>query len=145
MSGAECVVYVYFSHGSKLFGKSGVVLFLFGVETNVFEKHSLAGLKCRCLCLCVGTDNVACKLNVLAEQLGKSLCYGSKRILHVEFALGSAHVGAEDNCGFMVEQVFYSGKRADDSLIVRYNAVLHRYVEIASDKNLLACNINVFN
>ena len=47
VSGAESVVTVDVGKGCKLFCKLGIVLFLFGVETDVFDEHGLSVFKAR--------------------------------------------------------------------------------------------------
>ena len=54
-------------------------------------------------------------------------------------------MGAKDNLSTVIEKVLDCGESADNSLIACDNAILKGNVKIASYKNFLACNANVFN
>ncbi len=67
--GAECIIYVNFCHGSELFGKSGIILFFFLVEADIFKQHDFARLECSSECLCGFANDVIRQLDILPEQL----------------------------------------------------------------------------
>ena len=143
--GSECVIDIDLSHGSKLFCECGIVLFLFLVEADVFDHHDLAGLERGCLCLCILTDNVGGKDNLLSEKLGETLCNGSEGESGIEFALRSAHVGAEDDCRILRKKVLDGRESAVDSCLVGDLAVLHRYVEVAAHEDFLSGYVDIFD
>jgi hypothetical protein len=59
--------------------------------------------------------------------------------------MGLAHVRAKNYLCALAEKILDSGKCLYDSLVGSDNAVLERYVEVAANKNSLACYVNVFN
>ena len=179
--GAECVVYIYFCQRSELFCEFGIVLFFFGVESDVFKEHDIAGLERCSLCLRVLADNILCHDDVFAEKFGNScgnrsesklldvllclfdkLCGSSVSFIFgksldlclffliqldliVENIVGFAHMRAENNGSAVVEKIFDGGKCAYDTLIAGDYTVLHRYVEVASYKDLFTGNFDVGN
>ena len=141
---SERVVDIDLSHRSELFRKLGIVLFLFLVETDVFDEENVALFESGRLRFRVFSDDILRKLDFFAEKFGKFRRNGSKRIFHVELALRSAQVRAKDNFRIVRDEVFDRGKRLDYSLRVRYNVAVKGYVEIASYEYFFAVNINVF-
>jgi hypothetical protein len=59
--------------------------------------------------------------------------------------VGLAHVGAKDHHSALVAQVLDGRQSLNDTLIAGDHAVLQGHVEVATDKNLLTGNGNVFN
>ena len=62
----------------------------------------------------------------------------------VEYVVGLAHMGAENDLRAVLHQIFNGGKSADDAVFVRDGAVLHGNVEVASDEDFFAADIYVF-
>ena len=56
-----------------------------------------------------------------------------------------AHMGAKDDLAAFTEQIFDRGKRFDNPLVARDNTVFEGDVEIASDKNFFAGNIDILD
>ena len=102
-------------------------LLLIGYESLCKE---LCG--CSCLLLCGKCFNSLLLLLVKAEALGEN-------------AVGLTHMRAKNNLCAIVEKVLNGRKCANDSLIRGDNAVLHRYVKVAANKDCFATYFNVFN
>ena len=102
--GAECVVDIDFSKRSKLLRKRGVVLFFFLVEADVFQQFDFAVFQRSGNALGAVADDVLRHLDFLAERLGEVGGNRSKRIFHVELALRTAEMRAEDHFCFVVDQ-----------------------------------------
>ena len=144
--GAEGVVDVDLSHVGHSLCQSCVILGLALLEANVLKQNSLARLYlCREL-LCVLADNVLRELDFLTEQLGQALCDRRQGVLHVELALRTAQVRAQNNCCVVAEQVLDGLERCADALVIGDVAVLVlRNVEVAADDNLLTGNVNILD
>ena len=145
MSGTEGIVYIQLCKACESLSKLGIVLLLFLVEADVLNEHNVAVSERVCLCVSILTDNVGGDRNILSEQLAQTCGNGCERVCHIELTLRSAQMGAEDDPRAVIHQVLDGRKRLDDSLIVGDNAVLHRYVEIASYEHALAAALDILN
>ena len=144
--GAESVGDVDLSHGGQLLGERRVVLLLFGMEADVLQQHGLAGLDLGGQLLGVRANDVLGQLHLKAQLLGKALGHGREGILHVELALGTAQMRAEDDGGAMLEQVFDRRKRGVDARFVGDVLVLVQgHVEVAANQYFLAGNVDVLD
>ena len=144
--GAECIVDKDVRHVGKRLGQRGIVLGLALLETHVLEQDRLARLYLSGKLLRVLADNVLGQLDFLAEQLAQALCNRRERILHVDFALRTAEVRAEDHSGVVVQQVLDGLERRTDALVVGDVAVLVlRHIEVAAGNDLLAGYVDVLN
>ena len=96
--------------------------------------ESLCKELCSCCCLFLNGKcfNSLLLLLVKTEALGEN-------------AVGLTHMRAKNNLCAIVEKVLNGRKCANDSLIRGDNAILHRYVKVAANKDCFAGYFNVFN
>ena len=64
MGRAECVIYINIAQGSKLFSELRIVLFFFGMETEIFEQKHVAIFHCRNLSNHIVADAIISKCNI---------------------------------------------------------------------------------
>ena len=117
------------------------LLFLLG-KTEAFGKNVVGFAHVRAKnYLCALTEKIfdggKC-FNSLLLLLGEAEALG-------EYAVGLTHVRAKNNLCAMLEKILDSGESANDSLIRCDNAVLHRYVKVAANKDCFAGYFYVFN
>ena len=145
--GAESIVYENICKRSKLFGEILLILCFFFSVANIFEKHNFAVFKLCSHFLCIFAYNgfILCKLNILTEIFGEPFSYGSKAEFGLIFALRSAEMRAKDNLCALCDKIFNCRKSGNNSFIVCDFAVLKRNIEIAANKNLFACHIDIFD
>ena len=139
VDGAECVGNINLSQIAQGFCEVGAVFLLADIEAEVFKKHDLTGLQSCGLGLRVLADDVLCEDDLLTEELGKALCHGCKRQLFLPLALGLAKMRAGDDGRSLIQQIFYSGERGNDSLIACDLAglLVLRHVKVAAEQDLL--------
>ena len=146
MSGAERVVYIDLRQGSELLGKSEIVLGFFFMEADVLNEHGLAVLELACELLGGLAHHVGRDLDFLAQNIREILRYRRQRILHVELALRTAHVGAEDHLRIVGEKVLDGGEGFGDALGIGNVALaVERDVKVTPDQNPLAGDIDIFD
>lgn len=149
--GTECIAYIVICKVSKLFCKLLACVLRLGLflasETSVLKKNHITGLHCcNCLgCCLAGYVVISDELHFLAELLGKTCCYGSKRLALVGSVLNLAEMGAEDNLCALFDQLLDRGKSCNDTSLIGDLAFLERYVEIASYQNSSACCVKIVN
>ena len=90
-------------------------------------------------------DYVGSQNDFFTKQFGKTLCNRSQRKFRIHFALGSAHVGAENGFCAMCHQILNGGQCADNTLVIGDHTVFHGNVKVASYKHPLAGYVNVFD
>ena len=145
MRGAEGVVHENVSHGSELLGKLGVVLGLALFKAGVLKQHDLAVLEGGGQRLCALAHDVLGHLDRLAQQLGQTIGHDLQAQLRLHFALGLAHVGAEDDAGIVLHEILDGRQRGDDALVARDLPVLGGDVKVAAAKDALARDVDIFN
>ena len=157
--GAECIVHVYIAIGSQSLGEFFLALlhflfsgfiggiffvdthglaFFFGVETEVFQQQSLAGLKGSSH---VGSGHaVGSELNICVQSLAHGIFNLSEREFCVYFAFGFAHVAHDDSGTAVGEDFLESGEGTTDTGVVGDVSVfVQRYVEV----NAYQCFVTV--
>ena len=143
--GAEGVVHENVSHGSELLGELGVVLGLALFKAGVLKQHDLAVLEGGGQRLCALAHDVLGHLDRLAQQLGQTVGHDLQAQLRLHFALGLAHVGAEDDAGIVLHEILDGRQRGDDALVARDLPVLGGDVKVAAAKDALARDVDIFN
>ena len=143
--GAESIVDIDFSERSKLLGKLGIVLFLFLVEEDVLQKNHVTGLHLGDALLRVGTDDVLGQHNLLVQLLAQTLGHGSQGVLHVELALGTAQMRAEDDGRIVIQQVLDGGQSRHNTGFIGNLRSVQRDVEVAANQYALAGYVDILN
>ena len=116
------------------------------MEADVLQQDGLAGLDFCGQSLCGLADDVSSQLDFEAQLLGQALCNGSQRVLHVELALRTAKMRAQDDGSVVLEQILDGGQCSNDTGFVGDVAFsIQRDVEVAANENFLAGNLNVFD
>ena len=95
---------------------------------------SLCKIVCSCLCLLLCRKS----LNSLLLLLSKTEALGKN-------CMRLAHVRAKNNLCALAEKILDSRKCANNSLVRGNNAILHRYVEIATNQHGFAGYVDIFN
>ena len=144
MGRAEGIVDEDLGHGGKLFGKGGVILLLLGAEADVLQQHDLAGLERRGHGLGQRADDVLGQRDVHVQKFPQPLRNGLKAHGGVDLSLWAAQVRAQDDRRFLLQQIADGGKRAADANIIGDLAlIVHRHVEVATEKYFLSGNVDV--
>ena len=138
VSSAKCIVYINFSQGSQLLCKSGIVLFLFLVETDVFDQHRLRRLsEKRQMPLALFADNVGCHFNLLAQQLWTgTLATGAREYFMLNSPFGRPRWEQRITFAFMSNQIFDGLQSFVNTLgIADVSFGIKRNVEVAAYQN----------
>ena len=145
MDGAEGVGHVHIGQGGQGLGKLGVVLLLPLVKAEILQQHDLAGLKGSGLGLGILTDDVLGEDDLLAQQLAQPLGHRSQRKGLLPLPLGLAQMGAGDDGGPLLQQVFQGWQGGHDALIVGDGSggLVLGNVEVAAAQHLLPLHIDV--
>ena len=140
VAAAEGVVHISISQRSQLLAELGHVLGLFLAETGVLQQNDVAVVHGSHSSLCVLAHNVVVvsKHNGLAQLCAQSHSNGCQAELCLGAVLGLAQVAAQDDLSAIVDQLLDGGQSCVDAVLVGDDTVLHRDVEIAADKHLLA-------
>lgn len=89
------------------------------METEVLQENDLATSSSVDGLLDLGTNTVVQELDLIAEKLLELGNNGSKRVLLVDRAVGTAEVGHEDDSlGIVLDGVLDGGESTDDTLVV---------------------------
>ena len=143
--GAKGVVDIDLRKGGQLLGELRIVLFLFLVEADVLQQNDVARLHRVDALLGVLADDVLGQDDLLIELLAQALRNGGQGILHVEFALGTAQVRAEDDGRIVVQEVLDGGQRRHDAGVVGDLRAVQGDVEVAAHEYALAGYIDIFD
>ena len=140
MAAAEGVVHISVSQRSQLLAELRHILGLFLAETSVLQQDDVAVVHSGHSSLCVVAHDgvVIGKHNGLAQLCAQSHSNGSQAELSLGAVLGLAQVAAQDDLSAIVDQLLDGGQSRIDAVLVGDDTVLHRDVEIAADKHLLA-------
>ena len=143
MAAAECIVNVCICQRSQLLAELRHVLGFFLAETGVLQQNDIAVVHCGNSSLCVLAHNVVVisEHNGLAQLCAQSHSNGCQAELCLGAVLGFAQVAAQDDLSTIVDQLLDGGQSRIDAVLVGDHAVLHRDIEIAADKDLLAAVI----
>lgn len=119
---------------------------LLGVESEVLEENDLTVLGVGNLLLDLGADTVVEEDDGLAEQLGELGLDRLQGVLLNSLAVGSAEMrGEDDSLGALVNSVLDGGKSGDNSLVVSDLGAIERDVEVDSDEDSLALEVEVLD
>lgn len=88
----EAVIDIQVCQRSQLFGKFHVVLFLFLMETQVFQQQDVARFQLAGSSLYSLTYAVRSKKNLFAQQLAQMLSYGSQRQFRLNLSFRTAEM-----------------------------------------------------
>ena len=143
MRGAEGVVDKDVGHGGQLLGQLRIVLGFALHVADVLKQHDFAVLQSGGLCLGVLADNIGGHDDGLAQKLTQTVGDDLQGQLRLPLALGLAHMGAENDAGAMLNQVFDGRQGGDDALIAGDFAFLGGDVEVAAAQDLLAADVDV--
>ncbi len=122
----------------QLPGEVRVVFFLLNAEAEVFHQHHLAGLEGGAFGLGVGAQHVLGHGDGDTQQLFQVIPGGEEGELLLPLAVGTAHVGQEDDSGAVVQQVADGGQRGYDPGVVVNDTggLVVGNVEIAAQEDL---------
>jgi hypothetical protein len=88
-------------------------------------------------------DTIGSEFYFMAEDFTQTFRGGCERVFRIGFAIGSAHVGAENQFRTAVEKVFDRGNRSLDASIVGDLSIFKRHVEIDAHQNYFRGNVEV--
>jgi hypothetical protein len=107
--------------------------FLFNVETKVLQKDNLATSGTLAGRLNFGTNTVAKESDGLTKKLLDFSGNGSKGVLFLALAIGTAKMGHQDNSrGTVLQSILNSGQSLNNSVVVSDLAIFQRNVEVDS-------------
>ena len=145
MAAAKGVVHVSVSQRCQLLRELRHVLGLFLAEAGILEQDNVAVVHGGHSSLCLLAHNVVvvCEDHGLAQLCAQGSSNGSDAELCLRAVLGLAQMAAQDDLCAVVDQLLDGGQSCIDAVLVGDDAVLHRDVEVAADKDLLAAVILV--
>ena len=123
--------------------------FLFGIETQVFEQESLAGLQCSSLVGSLGA--VGSKLHLHAQPLAHCINDLLERQRRNNLALWLAHVAHNDEAAAITQDFLQGGQSSANAGIVGdLTLIVQRNVEVNTHKcffssKIVVCNVSHFN
>ena len=145
MSGAEGIVHKDLGQVSQSLAQLGVVLGLALFKAGVLQQHHLAVLQGGSLGLGILAGNVLGHDNGLAQQLGNAVSHHLQAQLGLDFPLGLAHVGAQNDLGIVVYQVLNGRHGGHDALVGSNLAIFGGNIEVAAAQNALAGYVNILD
>ena len=145
VNGAEGVGHVEVGHVGQSLGKGGVILLLAGLETEIFQKHDLAGLQGGGLGPGVLAHHIGGEDDLAAQQLAEALGHGGQSQGGLALPLGLAQMGAGDHGRAVVQQVVQGGQGRHDAVIIGDGPglLVLRDVEVAAAKDPLALHVHI--
>jgi len=144
---AERVVHVLVGQRRQLLGECRIVVFLFGMKAQVFEKNNSAA----CLVYAIDglrgvvADAVFGERDRLAEHVGEASGDGPETHLRIRFPLGPAEMTREDGGRALLERVGDRRQRRLDARVVADRAILDRHVEVDPDENAFSPELEVLD
>ena len=145
MRGAESVVYKNIGQRSKLPAQLGIVFGFALFKTGIFQQHDIAVLERGGFCLCVFSGNVSSHNDFLTQKLAQTVSDDFQGQLRLPFALGLAHMGAKNDAGAVLNEVFNGRQSRNDTLVAGDFSFLGGNVEIAAAKHALTLYVNGFH
>ena len=107
--------------------------FLFNVETKVLQKDNLATSGTLAGRLNFGTNAVAKESDRLTKKLLDFSGNGSKGVLFLALAIGTAKMGHQDNSrSTVLQSILNSGQSLNNAVVVSDLAIFQRNVEVDS-------------
>src|SRR5436190_4134866 len=94
--GAERIIYIYVAKRGELLGKRGIILFFFGVKSEVLEQKDFPVLEVGNHFLDFRADTVLRKLHRFPEQFSESCGNGFQTVLRFRFSFWTTQVRSED-------------------------------------------------
>lgn len=89
-------------------------------------------------------DGVVCECDRRAEELGKAECDGAEGVFFLWLTFWSSKVGAKNQLGAALDEVFDGWERAFDACFIGDLAlVVERDVEIDTHEDFFAVNVEV--
>ena len=143
MAAAEGIVNVCVCQRSQVLRELRQVLGLFLAEAGVLQQDDVAVVHGSDSSLCVLAHDVVVvsKDNGLAQLCAQSHSNGSEAELCLGAVLRLAQMAAQNDLRAVIDQLLDGGQSRIDAVLVGDHAVLHRDIEIAADKDLLAAVI----
>jgi len=142
MRRAERVVDVKIDMLGELFGELRIVLFLLGVEPEVFQQQNIARLQDGFGLLDFVADAIIHERDGPGQNLRQTFGAGTEALFRIAFAFGSAEMGTEDDAGAVLPQVFDRRDGGLDPFIVGNGAfVVERHVVIDPDQHRLSAKL----
>src|SRR6267143_1693268 len=127
----------------ELFRKGLVVLFLLGMEADVFEQEDIAVGECFALRLRNGPDTVRGKPNRPADEFLELLGYLHERVFRIWAALGAAQMRSEHQSAALLNREAERGDRFANAGVVGDHAVFERNVEVHADEDAFSAKIEI--
>src|SRR5713101_3135464 len=127
----------------ELFRKGLVVLFLLGMEADVFEQEDIAVGECFALRLRNGPDTVRGKSNRPADEFLELLGYLHERVFRIWAALGAAQMRSEHQSAALLNREAERGERFANAGVVGDHTVFERNVEVHADEDALSAKIEI--
>ena len=142
---AESVVDEHVRQRGQSLAQLGIVLGLALLKPGVLQQHHVAVLQRGGLGLGVLACHIGGHDDFLAQQLADALRHDLQAQLGLPFALGLAHVGAEDDLCVVVNQILDGGHGGDNPLVGGDDAVLGGNIEVAAAQDPLAGYVDVLD
>src|SRR4051794_32939821 len=103
MGGAERVIYINVGNGCQLLRKLRIVLLLFRMKTQIFQKQDFAGFRLQRQG--VGSDTIRRNGYRPSQQFVQARGYGSKAHLRVGLALGSPEMACQYDTSTVLQRI----------------------------------------
>ena len=146
---AEGVVDVKLGGAEELLGEGGIVLFLLGMEADIFQEEDIARLEGGAELVGFGADAVGRELDRFAQDFGEVGGNRLEGILLLRLALGAAEVAGEDEGGALFQKKLQRGQGFLDAGVVgnlrAFGGGFEGDVEIHPDENLFALGLEILN
>ena len=144
VGGAESVIHIHIGIGSQLLGKGRIILFLFLMETDIFQHDDLTGLDSGAQAVGILPDHIVGQSHRHFQQLGQAVGHRLQGILGVILALGAPQMGYDDDSGTAGDQIAQGGQSPlNASFIGQMPILVNGGVEIAADQHFFAAHIDI--
>src|SRR5205085_5040737 len=108
----------------ELLGKRFVVLFFFGMKTDVFQKQHATVAQALALGLGIGAYAILGEVDGPLEEILELRSHRGQRIFGIGPALGTAEVGRQNQSASLLDGQTQRGQSFADTRVVRNDAVL---------------------
>ncbi len=128
---------------SELFGKGFVVFFFFGMKADIFQNENFTIAQGLALAFSAGADAIERKRYGIAQKFLQFFRGRREGILQIRTAFGAAKMRSENEARTLLNREAQGGKRFANAGIVGDHAVLERHVEVHTDEDALAAEVEV--
>ena len=145
MGRTEGVVHVEVRQIRQRLGELGIVGLLLAVKAQILEQDQLTGAQLADGVVHARTERIAGHADRASKQLREPVSDGLETQRVVDLALWTTQVARQDHARAALQQVADGGNAGANPRVVGDPPIVERYVEIGSQEDALAADVDVAN